>query len=361
MPPNDSIRALSNAHSRSEDERVRAWQKEVAANTAEQTAPAAQGSTFFVKNVTTPAMFMARVPSESKHANETSTKAIIGTIPGASAGPVVSYAMVKGKNESTRPPELRRVAYRTIQTTGQRSTDTAVVLQPHRTVARDFQPQSRAVREVVRPRPRQEVSGPRVNTVLSPAHRNPMPQSSILRSAPPDARSHAGGGEKVIARTRGTTILLGSYPHSLASHASPERKTLRFAESARFPPSSETKSARGIALPQRLAPTAVAREREKDEVTTVLPGDSISQTSSNGPKNHGSKHHRGSKSAREKAHSRRDSHSSHRNENGYSRRDTHARYRSGRADSKARSRRNSHSLTMGIPFRPANKTSSNWR
>ena len=112
----------------SEKDRVLAWTKDVADSTADKaprvTAQAPHSEARHVVResprvvinqiVTTPAVVVTRIRPEPTSKDEINTKAIIGTLLGATAGAVVAYAMTKS-TENPHVEQQNRVAYRTTE------------------------------------------------------------------------------------------------------------------------------------------------------------------------------------------------------------------------------------------------------
>lgn len=98
----------------SENDRVLAWTKDVAKSTAIETPPrtfqAPQPELRYVEQepprvtvnqiVTIPPVFVTRTRPESRPKDEISTRAVIGTVLGATAGAVVAYGTSSPKTHS---------------------------------------------------------------------------------------------------------------------------------------------------------------------------------------------------------------------------------------------------------------------
>lgn len=215
-----------------------------------------------------------------------STRALIGTILGASAGAAVAYAMVKGEKEDRLAQEARQATYPV-----KRVTETAITMRPPLADVRNHQPQCTSVYEPDRPRSHYTSSGPRVETVGSSARSHRVPQSEVLQSIAPAPQSHTA--RTIVQTANGTKVLAGS-TNSRSSYVSApsKRPTL-------------LPSAAGISLPESRASTLISKH------STIVPDDSISQVSTNCSKDHrrSSHHHSKSKSGTSR---RRDSYTSSR-------------------------------------------------
>ena len=141
---------------RSEESRVLDWQKDVARSTATRARPDPPSTTqIIINNITTPDVVVSRPAPQSKQETEISTRAIIGTILGASAGAAVAYAMTKGEYENRQAKESSQKTYPV-----KRVTETAVVMRPPLTDVRNYQPQRTSTHSGDRPRSHHSLRGP---------------------------------------------------------------------------------------------------------------------------------------------------------------------------------------------------------
>ena len=269
-----------------EDQRVLAWQRDVAKSTASgasrlevQSTPAERIPTQIIVNqIVQPAVVVTRTRiEEPKPTEEISTRAIVGTILGATAGAVVAYAMTKGDSESHQHPQIqRKITYRTIEAP----------------VAQDLVRQDvLASNAVIRTIPIDSSPRSRVNTL-------PPSSEHSRRSSPTVVRSADAG--PVIQTNNGTRISVVEPQGSRVSHTSSSSKTVRKADLSPQPPTVITvKSAKDIPLPASMVST---REREELKIDdrSVHPHDSVSQVSSR--RDGKSRHHGGSKAGSDRDH-----------------------------------------------------------
>ena len=278
-----------------EDHRVLTWQRDVARSTASEASrlavqpmPAERVPTQIVVNqIVQPAIVVTRVkPEEPKSTDEINTRAIVGTLLGATAGAVVAYAMTKGESQSyQQPPVQRKISYRTIEAPA------AQILAPP-----DFMTRNACLADskvVIRNIP---VESPhsRVHTLPPPSERSRRSSHTVVRSA--DAGS-------VIQTNHGTKISVGGPQASRVSHTSSSSKTVRQPEHGPQPPTVITvKSARDIPLPA----STISRGWEDPGIDdrSIHPHDSVSQVSTkrSGKSIH---HHGGSRTGSEKGHRHR--------------------------------------------------------
>lgn len=269
-----------------EDRRVLAWQRDVAKSTASeasrlevQPSPAERiPAQIIVNQIVQPTVVVTRTRTEEpKPTDEISTRTIVGTILGATAGAVVAYAMTKGDSESHQPTQIqRKITYRTMEAPA-----------AHDLVRQDVLVRNSSLpisNSVVRTIPMDSSSRSRVNTL-------PPSSEHSRRSSPTVVRSADAG--PVIQTNNGTRISVVEPQGSRASHTSSSSRTVRKADA---PPQAPTvitvKTAKDIPLP---ASMVSGREREelKIDERSVHPHDSVSQVSSR--RDGKSKHHGGSK------------------------------------------------------------------
>lgn len=277
-----------------EDQRVLAWQRNVAKSTASevsrlevQPTPVERIPTQIIVNqIVQPAVVITRTrPAEPKPTDEISTRAIVGTILGATAGAVVAYAMTKGDSESHQQPHIeRKITYRTIEAPAAQD-----LVRQDALVRNGSLPNSNSV---VRTIPIDSSPRTRVNTL-------PPSSEHSRRSSPTVVRSADAG--PVIQTKNGTRISIGAPQGSRASLTSSSSKTIRQADlSPKQPTVITVKSAKDIPLP---ASMVSSRERDEPKLDdrSVHPNDSVSQVSTR--RDGKSKHHGGgSKSGSERDH-----------------------------------------------------------
>lgn len=276
-----------------EDQRVLAWQRDVAKSTASeasrlevQPTPVERIPTQIIVNqIVQPAVVVTRTRTEEpKPTDEISTRAIVGTILGATAGAVVAYAMTKGDSESHQQSHIqRKITYRTIEAPAAQDLVRQDVFARNSSL-----PNSNSV---VRTTPIDSSPRSRVNTL-------PPSSEHSRRSSPTVVRSADAG--PVIQTNNGTRISVVEPQGSRASHTSSSSKTVRKADLSPQPPTVITvKSAKDIPLPASMVSTREKEELKIDD-RSVHPHDSVSQVSSR--RDGKSKHHAGSKAGSDRDH-----------------------------------------------------------
>ena len=275
-----------------EDQRVLAWQRDVAKSTASeasrleiQPTPAERIPTQIIVNqIVQPVVVTRTRIEEPKPTEEISTRAIVGTILGATAGAVVAYAMTKGDSESHQHSHIqRKITYRTIEAPAAQDLVRQDVLACNGSL-----PNSNSV---VRTIPVGSAPRSRVNTL-------PPSSEHSRRSSPTVVRSADAG--PVIQTNSGTRISVVEPQGSRASHTSSSSKTVRKADLSPQPPTVITvKSAKDIPLPASMVSTREREELKLDD-RSVHPHDSVSQVSSR--RDGKSKHHGGSKAGSDRDH-----------------------------------------------------------
>jgi len=311
-------------NSNSEDRKIRAWQKDVVSSIADDASTTARDPSPTLSNapppplvvnqiVTTSPVVVTRIRApEPKISDEIKTKAIIGTVVGATAGAFIAYAMVKGDSENHQQPRIReRITYRTIEVPAEYEVG-----------------QSRPVTRVPTQYARQRCgsfadgnSGARALTIGPPS-----PRAKTL--IPSSAHSHHSARSDPLsyhaASQRGPIVMIDNDTRSRASSA---RNTFRQGDLAHLPPSApvtEVRLARDVPLPAHSQAsrytratsatvndkphnkTAIIESREK-LLPSVSPHDSISQAGTSISRDSGrSKHRHSSHHGRSKAASRRE-------------------------------------------------------
>ncbi|KAL9126608.1 MAG: hypothetical protein Q9217_004365 [Psora testacea] len=309
----NEIRAPSGDLDTSDIQRISKWQKDVATNTDEQTSlrQGSESPRIIVNNVTTtPAVEVYRVRSDPRAGGDISTRAIIGTIIGASAGAAIAYAMTKSESEKPHTPEPRPIEYRTIEAPPQRLTETKVIYERPQSSHSGAQGSPNLMRDMDDSRSRHSSPSHCVKSVLSL-----QPRSARNGPARSATGSHTG---RTIAQTNATKVLTGEPQHSKVSRNSRE-KSVHEVGSTKAPPShhsTEARSAKNVPLPPSRASTlltsATKREGRTNDVATVVPDDSISQVSTRRSSHRGKSdhHHHHSKSGHGSKHGRQSSHGS---------------------------------------------------
>ena len=306
--------------SSSEDHKIREWQKDVvrsiaddAPATAREPLPARSNPPPFrsesppsravVVNqiVTNPPVVVTRVRApEPKPSEEISTKAMIGTVVGATAGAFIAYAMVKGASEDSQPTKIHeRVTYRTIE--------------------------APAKYDIVQPRPITSIPIEYSHSHHDPlANRNsavrtivaPSARAETLATTSHHSRHSDTPGYKVVSSRDGPIVMIDNEANDARSHAPSTRTAIRPPSASHAQPSApvtEVRIARDVPLPTHSqasrysrgtsatvkqpsqAPAPLVEEPREKPLPSVAPDDSISQASTGRSKGSGrSKHHRSS-------------------------------------------------------------------
>lgn len=249
-------------HPISEENRVLDWQKNVARSTASRSPEAPPNNTqVIVNHITKPTVVVSHSAPRSRDDIEINTRAIIGTLLGASAGAAVAYAMVRGEHDNRQAQGASRVQYPV-----KRISETAVVVKPPLADIRGHQPQHTRTYKSDRASDHQSISGPRVETVASSTRSRRESMTQLLRSIPsPPSYVQSDSGHTIVKTRNGTKVISGS-THS---------------RNSRRPSSSKTEKrpslAANVPLPHSRVPTLITG------YDTVMPNDSISQVSTNRP------------------------------------------------------------------------------
>ncbi|KAL9100047.1 MAG: hypothetical protein Q9163_004523, partial [Psora crenata] len=258
----------------SDMQRISKWQSDVACNTDEQAShhQMSEAPRVIVNNVTTtPAVEVYRVRQEMKGDGEISTRAIISTILGASAGAAIAYAMAKSESEKSPIPEPRRMVYRTIEAPPRRLTETNIVYERPPSVHSVAQATPILMRDMETPIPKLSIPASHVKTI----------ESAQARSSHPGATPSATGSHpaRTLAQTTGTKALASNLQPSVVSRNSRE-KSAHEIESIKAPPShhsTDKRSAKNIQLPPSRASTlltvATNREGTRNDTATLAQDD----------------------------------------------------------------------------------------
>lgn len=252
--------APSYVHNRSEEGRVLNWQKEVAKSTARRPSLERLSATrVIVNHITKPTVIVSHAPTRPKEETEINTRAIIGTILGASAGAAVAYAMVRGEQEDRLAQEGSRMEYSV-----KRVKESAVVVRPALADVQTYKSQHNSTYDMDDPQSYRSISRTRLPSLVSSARSEKQPQTAMLRSVPPHGGSHTG--HTIIQTKNGTKVLSGT-SHTRTSHTPPRSKT-----------GKHPASAVNVPLPQSHSSTQITRHG------SIVPDDSISQVSTNRPR-----------------------------------------------------------------------------
>ena len=306
------------ASTSSEDQKIREWQKDVIRSIGDDVStstrnlfPAPSGlpppraetrleARPVVVNqiVTNPPVVVTRVKApEPKPSDEISTKAIIGTVVGATAGAFIAYAMVKGDSESSPSPKAQEtITYRTIEAPIEYRPGTRIPIQDANSTHRSLANGNSTIRTIGPPPARAE-------TLVSKSGRS-------LNSGGPRGQSY-----KVVSRD-GPIVMVDNEQIS-KSRASSTRYTVKQQNPINANPSApvtEVRLARDVPLPTRsqnsrysqatsattIQGQAKAPPRENPAppplpLPSLAPSDSISQVSTRKSTGSGhSKHHHSS-------------------------------------------------------------------
>ncbi len=293
----------------SEDRKIRAWQKDVVSSIANDVStmareppPALSEPLPIVVNqiVTAPRVVVTRVAApEPKHSDEISTKAIIGTFVGATAGAFIAYAMVKGDSENHQQPRIKeRITYRTVEIPAEyevsqsRPINRIPIQDAHSRYGSftDGNPGARAL--TIGPPP------PRAETIVQSAHSTPQSFQAASQRGPivmidNDTRSRAACGRNTAGQER-------------LAHAPPSAPVteVRIARDVPLPvqnQASQYSRATSATVKNRVHTKALVIESQENLLPSIAPHDSISQVSTRNSrddtrsKRHHSSHHSRSK------------------------------------------------------------------
>lgn len=259
----------------SEKDRVLAWTKDVADSIADEAprstvqAPhskarhAEREPPKVVVNqiMTSPAVVVTRVrPESTPKDDDIKTKAIIGTVLGATAGAVVAYAMTKSQIETLRVEQQKRITTRTIEAP---VTYDPIQADKDSHVREFSRASSKSFHHAIAasPLPRSYI-----DDLLSQSERS----HHFSRSA---TRSHVEG---VTSPPSFTKISVADSGNSKASHASSHGKTARWSN---LIPITEVRSAKDVPLPYSRVTSLASEEREESKAGNCLksPKESVSQ------------------------------------------------------------------------------------
>ncbi|KAG8529372.1 uncharacterized protein KY384_006008 [Bacidia gigantensis] len=276
----DVVRGSSSVLRPSEAQRISQWQDDVA-STANDRAfryEKAEPPRIIVNNISaSPAVEVHRIKAESRDNGEISTRAVLGTILGASAGAAVAYAMARSEGE--RPLRINAPRVRAVEAPPQRTTQ--VIYDSSKSTSSRPHAIELIDREVDDVRQKHVDSGSRIKTIASADRSNHLNHNGNISG------SHTG---RTIAQTNGTKIISGepdkrSSP-SRESKAKSARNTVKSAGSRQsnsmHKQGTSTRSAKDVPLPPSRVSTnltpAIQPEGIINDLATVVPDDSISQT-----------------------------------------------------------------------------------
>lgn len=256
-------------------DRVLAWTKDVADRTADEApkvaAQAPQSEARHLERepprvvvnqiVTTPAVVVTRIRPESTSKDEISTKAIIGTLLGATAGAVVAYAMTKS-TETPNVEQQKRVAYRSIEAP---VTYELIQADNNSHVRECSQANSKSSYRTIAAPP---LPRPHINDLIPQSEHSHHSPRSIVRSPVEDVTS-----ARNVAK-----ISVADSGNSKSSHASSYGRTARQSD---LMPITEVRSAKDIPLPHSRVTSLATEEREETKTgkSSVSPKDNVSQVS----------------------------------------------------------------------------------
>lgn len=286
LPQDEQSEALGMVNSDLEDRKIQTWQKDVVSSIANDASTMAcdpppaltKPPPPLVVNqiVTSPRVVVTRVAApEPKHSDEISTKAIIGTVVGATAGAFIAYAMVKGDSENHQQPRFQeRITYRTVDIPpqyelGQSRPITRVPIQDTHSRYGSFADGNHEARALaIGPLP------PRAETLVP--HSNPQSsraasQKGSIMMIDKDRRSYAASGRNTVVR------------EGLA-HPPPSAPVteVRMARDIPFPPHSQPSQysrATSVTVKNRAHTKAPMTESREKLLPSLAPRDSISQVS----------------------------------------------------------------------------------
>lgn len=249
------------------------------------------GHRIIVNNNTTPVV-VSRVRPDSKTKDEISTKAIITTILGASAGAAVAYAMSKSEEQQPRAFKTQGTVHGAIEAAQPHATE-IIIRSPRSSVNAPHAVLNEVDNSASHDH---DCSGPRVRTIISSSHTNVSSPKNC------SALSHSMHATATVsnAQDNGSKIL------KTPQHRSGKYDILGSRTSARLAhPSTATKAmtAKCHSLPESRASTWTDDGSELDDSKTIMPDDSISQVSSNRSSSHkSSERHRNSKRHKHRSH-----------------------------------------------------------
>ena len=314
------------ASSSSEDSKIREWQKDVVRSIADdapatvreplparshpppfRSEPPPSRAVVVNQIVTNSPVIVTRVKApEPKPSEEISTRAMIGTVVGATAGAFIAYAMVKGASEDSQPTKIReRVTYRTIEAPAEYHT-----IQSRPTIRIPIE-DSRSHHDPLANR------SSAVHTIVTPP-----PRAETLATTAQHSRHSDTRGYKVVSSRDGPIVMIDNEANDPRSHAPSNRTAVLPPTATHAPPSApvtEVRIARDVPLPTHSqasrysrgtsatakppskAPAPLVEEPREKPLPSVVPNDSISQVSTRRSKDSGrSKHHRSSHHGRSK-------------------------------------------------------------
>ena len=294
-----------------DDERVLAWQKDVAKSTvglgSEVTKHTAR---VIINNLAAPTVTVSRSTAQNRDDGDMSAKAIIGTLLGAAAGAAVAYAMTKGEAENLQSPVTQTITYQTVDAAEPPRAGSAASPRKASDPAGSPHVSRNRLREIDYPQALMAGSG---QSVLSHQSSQPrylegpkaasahnlastlietfIPPSEVRRFQPHAAqRSYT---DSVVQRSVAIEDIDIITQRSRPSRASSVAKTVTLKDLTSVPRLSTgketTNMARNIPLPvggaasstsRHLEPAGLPRSGLRSELASVAPSDSVSQAGS---------------------------------------------------------------------------------
>lgn len=310
-------RPQSGYGTRSDAQRISNWQRDVASSSVahDQLQKSSESPRIIVNNITSnPAVQVHRIKPEQNGDGEISTRAIIGTLLGASAGAAVAYAMAKSEPEKPRESSQRQMNGQTIDGTQQHVTE--IIYGSEKAIHLPLRPIQMIDREADEPSQMLDL-GSRIKTVSSSRH-------SALATPPDEATSIRSG--RTLAQTNGTKILIGGPKGQTSFSKQQHPPTVEAVKRITSKPSSHSptvRTAKDVPLPASRVSnnltTSTVKEKSINDLATVVPDDSISQVSTRRLSNHDHRHshhhhhhhhHHTSKPSHTSKHARQSSHGS---------------------------------------------------
>ena len=300
---------------RSDAQRIGKWQRDVASSsvTHDQPQKSLESPRIIINNITSnPAVQVHRIKPEQNGDGEISTRAIIGTLLGASAGAAVAYAMAKSEPEKPLESFQRQMTGQATDGTSQQVTE--IIYGSDKAIHLPVRPIQMIDREADDPSQMLDLTS-RIKTVASSRY-------SALAKASDETTSIRGG--RTVAQTNNTKILIGE-PKCQSSTSKQKRpltvEPVKGITSKSSSHSPTVRTAKDVPLPTSNVSNnlTISADKEKsiNDLATVVPDDSISQVSTRRSSNHGHRHshhhhhhHHHSKPSHTSKHARQSSHGS---------------------------------------------------
>lgn len=226
-----------------------------------------EGHRIIVNNITTP-IVVSRAPPDSGTKDDISTKAIITTILGASAGAAVAYAMSRGEEQQPRVSKPSRTVYGVVDAPLPHATE--IVIRSPRASIESVQIPHATIHEG---RSHDDCSGSRVRTIISKPHTRTNEHMTLPESSGFNAPTFS-------AETRGGSKVVKTSSHHCGSSHTGRVKTDGNIETIKPAASSiatKARRPRENPLPESRASILIDDGGDLDESKTIMPDDSISQ------------------------------------------------------------------------------------